>query len=76
VLQPQGSAFRCDVSELMLAPGRYRINAAVWLDNELQDLIEGAAFFDVAQGLVDGRPILRNQEWGSAIMRHRWTTPA
>jgi lipopolysaccharide transport system ATP-binding protein len=75
VMQPRGSVFRCEISELMLVPGRYRLRAALWLDLELQDEIEGAAVFEVAQGLVDGRVILRNQDWGSAIMHHRWIAP-
>lgn len=76
-VQPQGgdAAFYCDISELLLVPGQYRINAAVSLDGETQDHIEGAAIFDVEQGLVGGRSILRTQEYGSVIMNHRWTMP-
>ena len=67
--------FRCDIAELMLVPGRYRINAAVNLDGETQDHIEGAAIVEVQQGLVGGRAILRSQDYGSIVMHHRWTLP-
>ena len=70
-----GPAFRCDIPELMLVPGRYRIDAAVWLDREVQDYVPGAAVVDVQQGLLDGRPILRGGAYGSIVMHHRWTVP-
>ena len=69
-------AFCCEISELLLVPGRYRINAAISLDGETEDHIEGAAVFDVEQGLLAGRPILRTQGYGSALMHHHWTISA
>ncbi len=68
-------SFRCEIRELLLVPGRYRINAALLLDGEIQDRVEGAAFIDVEQGLLDGRPVLREQTYGSTIMHHRWIAP-
>jgi homopolymeric O-antigen transport system ATP-binding protein len=70
-----GPAFQCEIPELMLVPGRYRIDASVWLDGEVEDHVPGAAVIDVQQGLVDGRPILSKGAWGSMVMHHRWTVP-
>jgi lipopolysaccharide transport system ATP-binding protein len=64
----------CVVDELTLAPGRYRIDVTLRGAGSLQDQLEGAAFFDVEQGLVRGRPIA-GDEMGSAVLPHRWTLP-
>ena len=70
------AAFCCQIGELLLVPGRYRIDATVSLDGEVQDHVQGAAFIDVEQGLLDGRPVLRSSNYGNVIMHHRWTVPA
>ena len=67
-----GPAFTCRIPELLLVPGRYRIDATVSLDGEVQDHVPGAAVIDVQQGLLDGRPILRGANYGSVILHHRW----
>jgi lipopolysaccharide transport system ATP-binding protein len=69
------AAFCCEIGELLLVPGRYRIDATVSLDGEVQDHIQGAAFIDVEQGLLDGRPVLRSSNYGNVVMHHRWTVP-
>jgi lipopolysaccharide transport system ATP-binding protein len=71
----QGHFFACEIDELLLIPGRYRINAAIMLDGEMQDHLEGAGFFDVQQGKLRGRTVLRNAGYGSSLMPHRWRTP-
>ncbi len=71
----QGAAFRCDIEELLLVPGRYRIDATISVDGEVQDQVAGAVLIDVQQGLLDGRPVLRSAKYGSVIMHHRWTVP-
>ena len=77
-IQPsgKGAAFCCEIGELLLVPGRYRIDATVSLDGEVQDHVQGAAFIEVEQGLLDGRPILRSSNYGNVVMHHRWTVPA
>jgi lipopolysaccharide transport system ATP-binding protein len=70
------AAFCCEIGELLLVPGRYRIDATVSLDGEVQDHVQGAAFVEVEQGLLDGRPVLRSSNYGNVIMHHRWTVPA
>ena len=49
--------FICEVDELPLVPGRYRIDVEIWAKNDLQDAIESAAIFDVEQGVLAGRPV-------------------
>lgn len=64
--------FVCDLEELLLMPGRYRLNVGLSGNHELQDHLEGAVFFDVEQGVVRGRPVLANS-YGCVHFPHRWT---
>jgi lipopolysaccharide transport system ATP-binding protein len=68
--------FCCEVDELLLVPGRYRINIAIWADGEVQDHVEAAALFDVEEGLLRGRRAPRVPGAGEALMPHRWKLPA
>jgi lipopolysaccharide transport system ATP-binding protein len=68
--------FCCDIDELLLVPGRYRVNAAVSSDGELHDHVEAAAVLHVEEGIVRGRPVARDPAYGSIVMPHRWSTPA
>jgi lipopolysaccharide transport system ATP-binding protein len=70
-----GATFTCDVPALPLVPGRYRIDVEVHGRAYLQDAIEGAAFFDVEQGMLAGRPIAGDGP-GDVVIDHRWTTPS
>jgi len=70
-----GSKFVCDLDELLLLPGRYRIDVAIVGDNNLQDFIEAAAVFEVGDGHVGGRPVQPDGKF-SVSMPHRWTLPA
>ena len=70
-----GLSFICEVDELLLLPGRYRMDVAIIGDNKLQDYLEAATSFDVGAGLLDGRPAESNQKI-SITMPHRWTLPA
>jgi lipopolysaccharide transport system ATP-binding protein len=70
-----GTKVVCLIDELSLVPGRYRINVALSIDHRLLDHIEGAAFFDVEQGLYRGRPIAMDTGYGSNLISHRWVTP-
>jgi lipopolysaccharide transport system ATP-binding protein len=70
-----GSKFVCDLDELPLVPGRYRMNVAITSRGELEDHIEAAALFDVQQGPWRGRPIVSGNQYGSVFVQHRWTVP-
>ena len=69
-----GFKFVCDLDELLLMPGRYRIDVAIVGDNRLQDFIEAAAVFEVGDGQVGGRPAQHDGKF-SVLMDHRWTLP-
>ncbi len=69
-----GLKFVCELDELLLLPGRYRIDVAITGDNWLQDFIEAATVFEVGEGQVRGRPAPHDGKF-SIIMDHRWTVP-
>jgi lipopolysaccharide transport system ATP-binding protein len=69
-----GLQFICELDELLLLPGRYRIDVAIVGDNKLQDFIEAAAVIEVGDGQVGGRPSQHDGKF-SIMMEHRWTLP-
>jgi lipopolysaccharide transport system ATP-binding protein len=69
-----GLKFICELDELLLLPGRYRMDVAITGDNRLQDFIEAAAVFEVADGHIGGRPIQPDGKF-SVSMTHRWILP-
>ncbi|HEU4796638.1 MAG TPA: hypothetical protein VFT02_13475, partial [Pyrinomonadaceae bacterium] len=69
------TALACYVDELPLVPGRYRMNVAISSDNELQDHIEGAAFFEVEQGALRGRAVIKGKGYGRVCLQHHWKLP-
>jgi lipopolysaccharide transport system ATP-binding protein len=70
-----GRQFICELDELLLLPGRYRIDVAIVGDNHLQDFIEAAAVFEVGDGHVRGRHVQPDGKF-SVSMSHRWTVPS
>lgn len=66
--------FICEIDELALLPGRYRIDLSVARGGSWQDVVHGAAVFDVAPGRIGGRAVLEDFA-GSIALRHRWITP-
>lgn len=77
LIENEKVVFTCEIDELMLVPGRYRVDVFIRGGGERQDLIEGAAFFDVEVGQLRGRmvPPPDNQRI-NVIMPHRWSIPA
>jgi lipopolysaccharide transport system ATP-binding protein len=69
------SKFVCQLDELSLLPGRYRINAAIMWNGEYQDHLEAAAYFNVEQGEFGGRPAPKETGYGNLLIHHRWITP-
>lgn len=69
------SRFVCELDELTLLPGRYRINAAIMWNGEYQDHLEAAAYFNVEDGELRGRPAPKESGYGNLLIHHRWTTP-
>jgi lipopolysaccharide transport system ATP-binding protein len=69
-----GHKFVCEIDQLLLVAGRYRMDVLIRGGGERQDHVQAAAVFDVQEGLLDGRVIKPNQEI-SVAMPHRWTLP-
>ncbi len=72
VTGPGEAVFSWETEEVLFLPGRYRINAAIIAEGEMQDHIEAAAVFDVEEGVVRGRPMVDNPGYGSVTFPHRW----
>jgi lipopolysaccharide transport system ATP-binding protein len=61
----------CDIPQLLLLPGKYRINAALAAGGEMLDHVEAACVFDVAEGVVDGS-VVRPNGYGLYHQPHCW----
>ena len=70
--QSRPGAVRCELDELLLLPGRYRVNVALYLHGELQDHVEAAVFFSVAPGTLRGRPVASTPGRGGVQIPHLW----
>ncbi len=66
--------FVCELDELLLTPGSYRLDVAVRGGGDLQDMVEAAAMFDVEDGHIRGRPI-RARQGINIGLPHRWKLP-
>lgn len=62
----------CDIDELLLLPGRYRINVAITSEGELQDHLEAATILEVEPGYIRGYPVLSDAKYGSIYIPHCW----
>jgi lipopolysaccharide transport system ATP-binding protein len=67
----QPGTVSCELDELLLLPGRYRVNVALSLEGELQDHVEAATFFSVTRGTIRGRPVSSGE--GGIQIPHQWT---
>jgi lipopolysaccharide transport system ATP-binding protein len=75
-VDPESStAFSCQVDELPLLPGRYRINVAIKRNGEIQDHLEGAAFFNVKADRAYGRSMTNQNGYCNVVLNHRWSKP-
>jgi lipopolysaccharide transport system ATP-binding protein len=70
-----GPAFECEIPALPLLPGRYRIDLVVKGNSHYQDGLQGAVFFDVEQGVMEGRPMPADGIEGSIAFPHAWRLP-
>jgi lipopolysaccharide transport system ATP-binding protein len=69
---PESDVVVCELDELLLLPGRYRIDVGLYLLGDLQDHIEGAASFSVGPGAVRGRPVRGEATYGVVQIPHVW----
>ncbi len=63
---------RCEMDQLLLLPGRYRVNAALHRGEECHDHVESAFMVDVEQGQINSRPIDSGSLYGRVHLPHRW----
>ena len=66
--------FVCEMDELLLTPGSYRLDVAIRGNGDLQDMIEAAATIEVQDGNLRGR-IVRAKQGINVGMPHRWQLP-
>ena len=67
--------FECLIPNLPLVPGRYRLDLMLRGGGHIQDQIEGATYFDVVEGLVDGRPVAISGSVGHLVLSVQWRGP-
>lgn len=75
VKKSTNSKIICQIEELPLVPGRYRLNVSISSQAVLQDHVEGAAVFDVEGGNFRKRPINKSSGYGSVHIPHQWILP-
>lgn len=68
--------FICEVPELLLCPGRYRLNVVLQRDSEIYDHLEGGAMIEVEEAVFHGRLIRNGATVGNIVLPHRWVIPA
>jgi lipopolysaccharide transport system ATP-binding protein len=71
-MDSQPGTVSCELDELLLLPGPYRVNVALYLEGELQDHVEAATVFSVARGTIRGRPVSSGQGHGDMQIPHLW----
>ena len=70
----RGPNLVCEIDELPLVPGRYRIDVMVSGDGHIQDGLDAAAFFNVEAGTLAGRSVSGDDAEGPVAIPHRWST--
>lgn len=73
-IQGDEIGFTCEVEELLLLPGRYRLDVSVMGDGRLQDYVQTARLFDVVEGRIAGR-LAHSDKRFRISMPHRWKRP-
>jgi lipopolysaccharide transport system ATP-binding protein len=69
-----GHKFICDIDQLLLVAGRYRMDVLIRGGGERQDHVRAAVMLDVQEGLLNGR-VIKPMPQISLVMPHRWTVP-
>ena len=70
-----GPRIECEITELGLLPGRYRIDVVLKGRRQIQDGLQAAAFFDVEPGVIEGRPMPESGADGNVALAHVWRLP-
>jgi lipopolysaccharide transport system ATP-binding protein len=69
-----GHKFICDIDQLLLVAGRYRMDVLIRGGGERQDHVRAAVMLDVQEGLLNGR-VIKPMPQISLVMPHRWIVP-
>jgi lipopolysaccharide transport system ATP-binding protein len=64
----------CRIEEFPLLPGSYRMNAMLRVNRVVADQVEGAALFEVQEGLIRGRRPGCHNTWGRVHVPHVWAS--
>jgi len=65
--------FACDIDQMLLLPGRYRVAVSIIGDNVVQDFLEAATYFNVSEGLLNGQaPYAGKGNRFRVAIPHRW----
>jgi lipopolysaccharide transport system ATP-binding protein len=72
----QGNRIDCEIPSLPLLPGRYRLDVSIGGRERPQDGLQGASYFDVEPGVVDGRPMALDGAEGNVMLSHAWRLPS
>jgi lipopolysaccharide transport system ATP-binding protein len=65
----------CEVDEILLAAGRYRLDVVIISNARQQDWLVGASFFEVVSGDIRGRPAKQTRPNSNVSFPHRWQIP-
>jgi lipopolysaccharide transport system ATP-binding protein len=71
-----GPRIECELPQLPLLPGRYRLDVVLKGKRQVQDGLQAAGFFDVEPGVVADRPTPISGADGDVVLAHRWRLPA
>lgn len=74
ISQTDETKFVCQLDELLLTPGSYRVDVAIRGNGDLQDMVEGATTIEVQDGNLRGR-VVRSRQGINVGMPHRWQLP-
>ena len=65
----------CEIDELPLLPGKYRIDFTLFYNEAYEDRLEAVGYFNVDHGQYQGRRVLNTNQYGSVVVPHRWRLP-
>jgi lipopolysaccharide transport system ATP-binding protein len=71
----QGDLIECELEQVPLVPGRYRIDILLKANSHIQDGLQAAGFFDVQPGVIGGRPMPASDSDGDIVLPHVWRLP-
>jgi lipopolysaccharide transport system ATP-binding protein len=74
VSKNEHSKYICEIKELLLLPGRYRLDVVLIGDDHPQDILLAVKNFDVVEGDLHGRPPELDNRFRITIP-HIWTLP-